>query len=66
VKNWREYDRALVQRGSITFWLCDDFEKSWLYVGEKQRGSQYDYSEQAVFVNRKRAHFNIENGPTWG
>jgi len=27
VKNWSDYDKALVQRGSLTFWLSDDFEK---------------------------------------
>jgi hypothetical protein len=50
VKNWSEYDKALVQRGSITFWLSADFEKTWRYVGEKQRGSQFDYSAQAILV----------------
>ena len=50
VKNWSEYDKALVQRGSLTFWLSDDFEKTWLYRGEKQRGSQFDYSDQAILV----------------
>jgi Transposase DDE domain len=50
VKNWTEYDKALVQRGSITFWMSEDFEKTWLYVGEKQRGSQFDYSDQAILV----------------
>jgi len=39
-----------VQGGSITFWLSDDFEKVWLYTGEKQRGSQFDYSEQAIEI----------------
>jgi hypothetical protein len=50
VKNWSEYDKALVQRGSITFWMSEDFEKTWRYTGEKQRGSQYDYSDQAILV----------------
>jgi hypothetical protein len=50
VKNWSEYDKALVQRGSLTFWLSDDFQKTWLYVGEKQRGSQFDYSDQAILL----------------
>ncbi len=50
VKNWSEYDKALVQRGSITFWLSDDFEKIWMYVGEKQRGSQFDYTDQAILL----------------
>jgi len=50
VKNWSEYDKALVQRGSITFWMSDDFEKTWKYAGEKQRGSQFDYADQAILV----------------
>lgn len=50
VKNWSEYDQALVQRGSITFWISDDFEKTWMHTGEKQRGSQFDYSDQAILV----------------
>ena len=50
LKNWSEYDKALVQRGSITFWMSDDFEKTWLYAGEKQRGSQFDYSDQAILI----------------
>ena len=50
VKNWPEYDKALVQRGSLTFWLFDDFDKTWLYAGEKQRGSQFDYSDQAILL----------------
>lgn len=50
VQNWPEYEKALVQRGSLTFWLTDDFEKVWLYAGEKQRGSQFDYSDQAIEI----------------
>jgi len=50
VKNWSAYDKALVQRGSITFWMSDGFEKTWLHTGEKQRGSQFDYSDQAILV----------------
>ena len=50
VKNWSEYDKALVRRGSITFWMSDDFEKTWMYTGEKQRGSQFEYSDQAILV----------------
>ena len=50
VTNWSEYDKALMQRGSITFWMSEGFEKTWLYTGEKQRGSQFDYSDQAILV----------------
>jgi hypothetical protein len=30
--------------------MSDGFEKKWLYAGEKQRGSQFDYSDQAILV----------------
>ena len=50
VKNWSEYDKTLVQRGSITFWMSDDYEKTWLHTGEKQRGSQFDYSDEAILI----------------
>jgi len=50
VKNWSEYEQALVERGSITFWLSDNIEQSWFYDGEKQRGSQFDYSDNAIEI----------------
>jgi len=50
VQNWSKYDKALVQRSSITFWMADDIEQTWLYTGEKQRGSQFEYSDQAILV----------------
>lgn len=50
VKNWSDYDKALVKRGSLTFWLTDDFEKNWRHTGAKQRGSQFEYSAQAIMI----------------
>lgn len=50
VQNWAEYDKALVERGSITVWMSEDFEKTWCYTGPNQRGSQFDYSEQAIKI----------------
>lgn len=50
VENWSEYEKALVQRGSITFWMSEEFEKVWLYTGEKQRGSQFEYSDKAIEI----------------
>lgn len=67
VKNWSEYDKALVQRGSMTFWLSDDFEKNWLYTGEKQRGSQFDYSSQAIEIMLTvKEVFHLTNRQTEG
>jgi hypothetical protein len=50
IRNWAAYDKALVQRGSITFWLSDDFEKTWYHAGEKQRGAQFTYRDQAILI----------------
>jgi len=67
VKNWKEYDQALVQRGSITFWLADGFERNWLHTGEKQRGSQFDYSEKAIeIVLTVKEVFHLTNRETEG
>ena len=67
VKNWKEYDRALVQRGSITFWLSDGFEKNWLHTGAKQRGSQFDYSDKAIEVTLTvKEVFHLTNRETEG
>ena len=38
----------MVQRGSLTFWLSNDFATTWHYTGPKQRGAQFAYSEQAI------------------
>lgn len=50
VQNWTEYDKALVERGSITVWMSDDFEKTWCYAGPSKRGGQFDYSERAIKI----------------
>jgi hypothetical protein len=67
VKNWSDYDKALVQRGSIAFWLSDDFEKNWLYTGEKQRGGQFDYSDKAIEIMLTvKEVFHLTNRQTEG
>ena len=67
VKNWSEYDKALVERGSIMFWLSEGFEQNWLYAGEKQRGSQFDYSDQAIEIMLTvKEIFHLTNRATEG
>ena len=29
IRNWLEYDRALIRRGSLTVWIADGFTKDW-------------------------------------
>ena len=48
ISNWSDYDRALVQRGSLTVWIDPDVRKYWTYDGPAQRGAQYIYSELAI------------------
>lgn len=42
VKNWGKYNKALIQRGSLTLWISDDI-KTWWY------GTGHDtYSDRAI------------------
>ena len=67
IRNWAEYDRALIQRGSITIWLADDLEKKWQYAGEKQRGSQFKYSAEAITIMLTvKSVFHLPNRATEG
>lgn len=49
VRNWKQYNRSLVQRGSITLWVSEDALQSW-HVHDKphQRGRPQEYSDQAI------------------
>ncbi len=48
IRNWSAYDRALVQRGSLTIWISEAAVAAWAYQGPRQRGAQFDYSDQAI------------------
>ena len=49
IQNWREYNAALVERGSLTVWFDEDALSQW-YEAEKtgRRGSSNTYSEVAI------------------
>ncbi len=48
LKNWPEYDKALVNRSSLTLWISEDVRENWKYNGPKQRGAQFEYSDVAI------------------
>jgi hypothetical protein len=48
VSNWAEYDRALVQRGSITLWISEDAVASWNPAPTGLRGAQKKFSDHAI------------------
>ena len=46
VTNWKEYNQALKQRGSLTFWLGDDLEEKWYEATlSGKRGRPLVYSD---------------------
>ena len=37
ITNWRSYNESLVQRGSITFWFCEDTIKKWHHANARPK-----------------------------
>lgn len=49
ITNWRSYNESLVQRGSITFWFCEDAIEKWHHANAKPKvGHPFVYSDTAV------------------
>jgi len=48
IRNWREYNQALVRRGSLTVWVDQESLDAWSYQGPAQWGGQYVYSDAAI------------------
>jgi IS5 family transposase len=48
IRNWREYNRALVRRGSLIIWVDEQALRDWNYRGPTQWGGQYIYSDAAI------------------
>lgn len=49
IKNWPEYNKSLIQRGSINFWFSEDAIRKWkstAHTGEK--GRPQEYSDDAI------------------
>jgi IS5 family transposase len=49
LRNWREYNRALVQRGSLTLWITEDVVQLWQATEpEGKRGHPRTYTDTAI------------------
>jgi hypothetical protein len=50
VTNWRDYNAALKQRGSLTVWLSEDLDENWLAspIGDQKRGRPLIYSQTCI------------------
>ena len=51
LRNWREYNRALVQRGSLTMWITEDVVQTWHGTeAEPKRGHPRTYTDTAILT----------------
>ena len=50
VPNWKDYNQALKQRGSLAVWLSNDLEENWLAPSatESRRGRPFVYSQTCI------------------
>ena len=51
LRNWKEYNAALTQRGSLTFWVSDDVLAGWRNQEKNgQRGRDEEYTDHAILT----------------
>ncbi|HSW71554.1 MAG TPA: IS5 family transposase, partial [Gammaproteobacteria bacterium] len=48
IRNWAEYNKALVNRGSLTIWFSETAIESWLSKNYAGRGRPHIYSDEAI------------------
>ncbi|HET7523649.1 MAG TPA: IS5 family transposase [Acidimicrobiales bacterium] len=48
VRNWKQYNDALVRRGSLTLWVEATTLDAWRYQGPTQQGAQFVSSDLAI------------------
>lgn len=53
IRNWAQYNRALVDWRSLTIWINEAAITAWAFAGPNQWGAQFKYSEHRRPV---RAH----------
>lgn len=60
VKNWKEYNTALIQRGNISVWFSDDVIRKWIAPKKSKKGRPRVYSDDAILCTLVlRAVFNL-------
>lgn len=49
IRNWSDYNKALIQRGSITLWFSPEAQEKWLANNvDSKRGHPQIYSDEAI------------------
>lgn len=51
IRNWKEYNRSLVARGSLTFWISEELLDNWIEEEKTgERGRSPRYTEAAILA----------------
>lgn len=50
IRNWKDYNKSLVQRGRITVWFSEDAIDKWYAAPAKKRGRPATYSDDAILT----------------
>ena len=51
LRNWKEYNRSLVNRGSLTFWISEELLANWIEAEKTgERGASPRYTEAAILA----------------
>lgn len=50
VRNWKDYNKSLIQRGSITVWFSEDAIDKWHATPTRSRGRPAIYSDEAILT----------------
>ncbi|PSB49488.1 IS5/IS1182 family transposase [Cyanosarcina cf. burmensis CCALA 770] len=68
IRNWSEYDAALKQRGSLTFWIEEAVIQGWINEQKSgRRGASKHYSDGAIaLMATVQALFNLAGRQTEG
>lgn len=49
ISNWKDYNQALVKRGSLTVWMDEQAIKDWHCLAHScRRGRKFHYSDHAI------------------
>src|SRR5512143_222430 len=48
IRNWAEYNRALVRRGSLTIWVDQESLDAWDHQGPPRWGAKFVDSDTAI------------------
>jgi len=51
IRNWSQYNKSLIQRGSVNIWFSDESIKSWCSIEKTgKKGRPFTYSDNAILT----------------